>query len=305
MRPNMENFFSYTDAQWQLVAHLTVLDAAVMAAAFVYFLATRSQSAPRFQPSSVLSAVVMVSAAFTAFLLYRDWGQAFRWDSAAEGTGRWVPAEGRTFSNGFRYMNWSIDVPMLMIQLLFLVDYRKREGWRNGVHLAVSGVGMIWTSYAAQFYETAGAGSRPSETFYILYAVSWAFYLYLLYVLYFKVYVPAFGYLSAGAGTPFRWAWRLTIVSWMIYPVAILIPAFWFSAEGAVTRQVLFCVADILSKAVYGVVLSYVSEVRSKEVGYRPAVEQDWPAQDLALTGSRNGPADGRLEAAVVAGVQR
>lgn len=307
MRPNMENAFSYTDAQWQLVAHLTVLDAVVMGAAFVYFLATLRRSAPRFSPSSVLSAVVMVSAAVTAFLLYLDWGTAFQWNSTAEGAGRWVPAEGRTFSNGFRYMNWSIDVPMLMIQLLFLVDYRKREGWSNGVKLAVSGVGMIWTSYAAQFWETAGPGGGPNETFYVFYAVSWAFYVYLLYVLYFNVYRPAFGYLSSEARTPLKWAWRLTFVSWMIYPIPILMPALWNTAEGAVTRQVMFCVADILSKAVYGIVLSYVSEVRSKEVGYKPAVELDWPPQDVALNGhgTRDPHADGRLEAAVVAGVQR
>ena len=60
----MENFLEYTPIQRQLISHFLTLGVSAMACGFVYFLATIKRSAPRYQASSVLSAVVMVSAFF-------------------------------------------------------------------------------------------------------------------------------------------------------------------------------------------------------------------------------------------------
>ena len=64
---NMENFLVYTPIQRQLISHLLTLGVSAMACGFVYFLVTIKRSAPRYQPSSVLSAVVMVSAFLILF----------------------------------------------------------------------------------------------------------------------------------------------------------------------------------------------------------------------------------------------
>ena len=63
---------------------------------------------------------------------------------------------GELFSNGFRYMNWSIDVPVLLTELLIVagitgVAFRKR--WAAFV---IAGLAMIWTGYIGQFDEIEG-----------------------------------------------------------------------------------------------------------------------------------------------------
>lgn len=55
-------------------------------------------------------------------------------------------------------------------------------------------------------------------------------------------------------------------------------PAVWPTNDGMVARQLLFTVADITSKLIFGVVLGRVARLRSKELGYLPAIEVDGEA---------------------------
>ena len=62
--------------------------------------------------------------------------------------------EADAFTNGYRYLNWLIDVPMLLFQILFVVTLTsaRRGSYRNGFF--ISGPLMIITGYIGQFYET-------------------------------------------------------------------------------------------------------------------------------------------------------
>jgi bacteriorhodopsin len=63
------------------------------------------------------------------------------------------------------------------------------------------------------------------------------------------------------------------LLFWGLYPIAYLLPAVWDGATAAVTAQVLFTIADIGSKVLYGVMLAKICRVRSAAEGHRPAVE--------------------------------
>jgi hypothetical protein len=52
-------------------------------------------------------------------------------------------------------------------------------------------------------------------------------------------------------------------------------PAVWADGDGVVARQVLFTIADITSKLIFGVVLGRVARLRSKQLGYEPALLVD------------------------------
>jgi bacteriorhodopsin len=57
----------------------------------------------------------------------------------------------------------------------------------------------------------------------------------------------------------------LFMISWMLYPGAYLMPLYLNSEIGVVGRQVSYTLADILSKVIYGVMLTQVASIRSKE----------------------------------------
>jgi len=141
---------------FELVSHVLTLGYAAMGASLLYFILTKNDNSPKYRPSSVLSVVVMVSA----FLLL--YAQQLSWNDAYVLVGNeYVAAEGaKLFTNGFRYLNWLIDVPMLLIQILFvagIVGAAFKSYLRN---FALSGVLMILTGYIGQFYEPGRANEN-------------------------------------------------------------------------------------------------------------------------------------------------
>lgn len=287
--PNVENFIVYDHWQFDVIRHIFALTVAVFLAGLVYFIATMKEIAPRYRLSSVISGVVMVSAALEIGQLWLLWNEAFVFDPE---TGRWVQAEAEMFSNGYRYVNWSIDVPMLLTQLLVVLGLAGAAFWSNWWKFTIAGLLMIWTGYVGQYYEPTVAGfmEGPTAPFYIWFAVSTVFYVYIVYLVYTVTHDPNLR-LSERVGTQMSRIFWLLAVSWTIYPIAYIIPAFWPTGDGIVARQVLFTIADITSKLVFGVMLSRAARHRSQEEGYAPALAADGHVSpDRAESPARGAP---------------
>lgn len=296
--PNMENYFIYQDYQYQLVSHILVLGFGAMMAGLVYFILTSRSLMPKYRISSYLGCVVMVSAGLILWTQYKSWDQAFVYVENGDQSG-WVNQEavglrpetgegealssvvaegtptGRLFSNGFRYMNWSIDVPTLQIQLLAVIGVAGLTFVRNAIKFTIAGLAMIYFSYAAQFFEYGFApwiDSGATTWFWVFYVLGWVAYLYILYAVYTSVFQQT-SHMHPRAQGVMQGIWYLFLVSWTVYGVAIAIPAFAFNVHGAVWRQFLFTSADIVSKVIYGAMLSQVALYQSAAEGYEPAIE--------------------------------
>ena len=66
------------------------------------------------------------------------------------------------------------------------------------------------------------------------------------------------------------WYFRAT---WGLYPIAYALPQLGFTGDVVVVRQLLFSIADISSKLIYGIILSRYVLRRSALEGYVPAAE--------------------------------
>ncbi|MFW5772567.1 MAG: bacteriorhodopsin, partial [Phototrophicaceae bacterium] len=176
--PSFENLYEYNTLEFYMVSHTLTLAFAVMLAALFYFVLTIRTVSPRYRISSVLSVVVMVSAFLILFFQQQSWERAFVWNAETEMFVRDDSA--LPFSNGYRYLNWLIDVPMLLFQILFVVELakEKRASIRNWFWF--SGALMIVTGYIGQFYETA----EDQTAFFFWGAVSTAFFFHVLFLMY-------------------------------------------------------------------------------------------------------------------------
>lgn len=260
---SFENLFSYSPTQYEIVFGVFTLTAAVFAACLVYSLVTAGSISPRYRLTSYLTAVVMVSAFFELGWL------AVRWDSVFSFNGTAYVVGDELFSNGFRYMNWSIDVPVLLTQLLIVGGVTGTLFFRRWAAFVVAGLAMIWTGYVGQFDEIDGGGQ-----FWIWGAVSTVFYLWLLHVAY-QTIRDAKAEASPSVSRMFSIVWGLFIVSWTIYPLAYLMPQLWDDANGVVARNLIYSFADISSKAIYGVILALIAQRLSSEQGYEPARQSE------------------------------
>lgn len=260
---NMENFLTYTPVQWAVVINVLTLGYAAMAAGFVYFILTSNRLAPHYRLSSTLSAVVMASAFLELFILARNWQDAFVFNGEIWESGASV------FTNGFRYMNWSIDVPVLLTQLLIVLGLTGNRFLGVWSKFVIAGLLMIWTGYIGQFYESAGQFYEgiTLAPYWIWGAISTVFFIYILYLVW-KEVPRGFRYLPEDTISMMKGIRWLLTISWCLYVVGYLMPVISFTAWGVVTRQIIYTVADVASKVVYGVLLSQVARRRSEAEGY-------------------------------------
>ncbi|WP_177204538.1 bacteriorhodopsin [Hymenobacter arizonensis] len=257
----MENHFIYTSAQFDLITHVLTLGVGAQLGGLLYFLLTRKNSAPRYQLSSVLSIVVMISAALILLNQQINWTSSFKWDG-----NMWQRGDS-TFSNGYRYVNWSIDVPVLLTQLLVVLGITGAKFKRIWLGFTLGGLAMIYTGYIGQYYETTSISKLL-----IWGGISSVFMVYICYLVGNTIFRSAHT-LPGTTGSLMRKIFWLLIFSWTLYPIAYLVPWFMPTEWGMVLRQTLYTVADITSKVIYGIMLSRVADERSAHEGYLPALQ--------------------------------
>ena len=277
---NVENFTTLTHPQYQLVAVLLMVGYGAHLAFSVFFLATSTQVAPRYRLVPWMSAVVMLAAGLS---LFREFS-VFQ-DSFTRAGGLWVPVQETVFSNAYRYANWTITIPLLLAQLLLALNLPQGTLRRRFVLLTAAAVAMIWTGLIGQFFEHANVGAMLLWGF-----ISTIPFVYLVYGVYQSLR-------EARAHTPpslHGWLHNLFfyfLFFWGLYAIAYMVPAVADQGGGVVVRQLLYTVADVFSKLVYGVVLSRFVLRRSALEGFGPAKEalSAWEG----LTGSATGKAYG------------
>jgi bacteriorhodopsin len=251
---------------YEIVSHVLTLGYAGMAAALLYFVLTMNWSARKYRMTSVLSVVVMVSAALLLYAQQNSWTAAYAYEA-----GQYVLEDGADlFTNGYRYLNWLIDVPMLLIQILFVAGITGAARTKNMVWFSVAGTLMIVTGYIGQFYEP-GRLNADLGLWMIWGLVSTAFFGWVL-VLITRVMQKGKANMrhAPRARSVFSAILPLFYVAWMLYPGAYLMPGLMTLGVAdyefaIVAQQMTYTAADISSKIIYGVMLG-VAAMRLTEV---------------------------------------
>ncbi|SFR34968.1 Bacteriorhodopsin-like protein [Robiginitalea myxolifaciens] len=267
---NFENFIGltegYSEMAYQMVSHVLTLGYAVMLAGLLYFVLTLRTVSPKYRMSNILSGVVMVSAFLLLFAQAGNWTSSFQFNAEA---GRYfLNTKGDLFNNGYRYLNWLIDVPMLLFQILFVVSLTKSNFKSVRNQFWFSGTLMILTGYVGQFYEV----SNPTA-FFVWGAISTVFFFHILWLMR-KVIQEGKEGIPKEAQKVLGSIWTLFLVSWFLYPGAYLMPHLlgleggFFNETGVVARQITYTIADVSSKVIYGVLLGNVAMILSRNEGY-------------------------------------
>jgi bacteriorhodopsin len=240
-----------------------------MGAALLYFVLTKNQNMPKYRMSSVLSVVVMVSALLLLFAQQNSWSNAYTFTGSA-----YALREGaELFTNGYRYLNWLIDVPMLLIQILFVAGIAGAARTRYMFQFSTAGGLMIVTGYIGQFYEP-GRINESMGAWLVWGTISTIFFLWVLVLITRVIKEGKKNMQGSGAQKLFGAILPLFYVSWFLYPGAYLMPLLMSGGIAGygftiVAQQITFTVADITSKIIYGAMLNAVSTKLSQEQGFK------------------------------------
>lgn len=222
----------------QLVYNALSFGTAVMLGAFVYFLTQIKSVSKQYQSGVAVSAVVVGIAGYHYYRMWSGW---------AEGT----------VNEGYRYADWLITVPLLVIELLIVLGVTPDRRKKLMTTLVPATVLMIGLGYP-------GEVSSDDGTKWLFWVLAMLPFFYILATL--SKELKEAGSRETGAvSSAIKNATTILLVTWMVYPVGYLFPViFDFPHQGAETaRQVAYTLADVTAKALYGLMILNIAKARS------------------------------------------
>lgn len=222
----------------QLVYNALSFGTAVMLGAFVYFLTQIKSVAKQYQSGVAVSAVVVGIAGYHYYRMWQGW-------SVGE------------MNEGYRYADWLITVPLLVIELLIVLGVTSDRRKALMKTLVPATVLMIGLGYPGEVASSDG-------TKWIFWILSMLPFIYILYTL--AGELKAAGVRETGpVAASISAATKILLVTWLVYPIGYLFPVIFDATnDGAETaRQLAYTVADITAKALFGLMILNIAKARS------------------------------------------
>ena len=203
-----------------------------------------------------LSTLVVLIAGYHYLRIFDSWVGSF-----VEVDGNFVSTG--SFNEGYRYVDWLLTVPLLLAELVVVMKLAKEKTYNLIAKLGVASVLMIVLGYP-------GEVASDATTKWVWWAIAMLPFLYILYVLFGELGASISRQRAHVAGLV-KGMRTLLLVSWLVYPIAFLVPLTGLSdAAAEVIRQVGYSVADVVAKPVFGILIYLVARAKSEEDGYDP-----------------------------------
>lgn len=261
-----------TDGQYDLVMTAMTGAMAAMAGALLYFVLVRTTVRSSYHTALAVASVVVGIAA----LHYLRITDAF--EAAYEHTDDgWLPT-GVPFANGIRYVDWLVTVPLLLTQLVLVLRLEASEARRLIRRLVLAAIAMIALGYPGE----VATDTTTKLVFWVAGVVPFAYIGYLLWV---ELNRSLFRYSDQVALTVSQ-ARIVLMASWLAYPIAYLFPVVGIEGGSAeVARQVLYSVADVVSKVGFGLLVLRIARILTEEEDTRGTTGKLGGQVDLADAG--------------------
>merc|ERR1712113_1307346 len=249
--------FEMTDLQYQAVYNTLSFTLASMSATTMYLWFRADAVADKFNSAAYISGLVTFIAAYHYIRIFNSWVDAYSYEGVPNG--QRPKLTGVPFNDAYRYMDWLLTVPLLLIEILLVMklegDNFSSKAWTLGVGSAL----MIVSGYYGELVVTGDLTPR-----WVCWFISMGFFLYIVYELLVGLAAAPASEADPQIAKKIHTAQVMTVISWCTYPIVYLFPMFGFSAAKAVVSiQVGYCISDIISKCGVGLVIYQISYAKS------------------------------------------
>jgi len=264
--------YEMTDLQYQAVYNVLSFALASMMATTMYLWFRAFAVLKRFQSAVLISGLVTFIAAYHYIRIFNSWVEAYEYPKGTVYDGAMELANpsltGVPFNDAYRYMDWLLTVPLLLIEILLVMRLDDQTFSDKAKTLGVGSALMIVSGYYGELVVTGDLTPR-----WICWFISMMFFLYIVYEL-------LVGLSEATNLEPdpvikgkIQTAQVMTVISWCTYPIVYLFPMLGINAAHAVMGiQIGYCASDIISKCGVGLVIyqiTYAKSVKQRgEEGY-------------------------------------
>merc|ERR1712070_792460 len=114
----------------------------------------------KFQSAVVISGLVTFIAAYHYFRIFNSWVEAYHFPTDSDGNTADPVLTGFPFNDAYRYMDWLLTVPLLLLEILLVMDLEPKafscKAWTLGLGSAL----MIASGYYGELVVTGDLGPR-------------------------------------------------------------------------------------------------------------------------------------------------
>jgi len=247
--------YEMSDLQYQAVYNVLSFALASMMATTVYLWFRSFAVKAQYQSAVLISGLVTFIAAYHYMRIFNSWVEAYSYTSKP-GT---PTLTGVPFNDAYRYMDWLLTVPLLLIEILLVMKLGDGEFSSKAWTLGLGSALMIVSGYYGELVVTGDLTPR-----WLCWFVSMLFFLYIVYELLVGLAAATNSESDPVIQGKIRTAQVMTVISWCTYPVVYLFPMLGINAATAVVSiQIGYCASDIISKCGVGLVIYQISYAKS------------------------------------------
>jgi bacteriorhodopsin len=209
----------------------------------------------QFKSAVLISGLVTFIAAYHYIRIFNSWVEAYTYSA-----GKADPElTGVPFNDAYRYMDWLLTVPLLLIEILLVMKLDEKTYSVKSKTLGVGSALMIVSGYYGELTVTGDLAPRWK-----CWGLSMCFFLYIVYELLVGLKAATDSEIDPTIKGKIQLAQVMTVISWCTYPVVYLFPMLGITASNAVVAiQIGYCVSDIISKCGVGLVIYQVTYAKS------------------------------------------
>merc|ERR1712170_204385 len=240
--------YDMTDLQYQAVYNVLSFALASMMATTLYLWFRMFAVKDQYQSAVCISGLVTFIAAYHYFRIFNSWVDAYSYTSDAKVH---PTLTGVPFNDAYRYMDWLLTVPLLLIEILLVMKLDDATYNAKAKSLGVGSALMIVSGYYGELTVTGDLTPR-----WICWFISMAFFLYIVQELLVGLSEATELETNREVKDKIKTAQVVTVISWCTYPIVYLFPMLGINAAQAVVSiQIGYCVSDIISKCGVGLVI--------------------------------------------------
>jgi len=263
--------YAMTDLQYQAVYNVLSFALASMMATTMYLWFRASAVSDKYKSAVYISGLVTFIAAYHYIRIFNSWVDAYEYapgklvDGALETQNPTLT--GVPFNDAYRYMDWLLTVPLLLIEILLVMKLDEETYTGKAKTLGVGSALMIVSGYYGELFVTGNLTPR-----WMCWCLSMVFFLYIVYELLVGLANATNSETDPTIKSKIQVAQVMTVISWCTYPVVYLFPMLGINAAQAVVSiQVGYCASDIISKCGVGLTIYQISYAKSNKEGLLPA----------------------------------
>merc|ERR1711908_152354 len=132
----------------------------------------------QYQSALIISGMVTFIAAYHYLRIFNSWVEAYEYKPNSSGEVEDPKLTGVPFNDAYRYMDWLLTVPLLLIEIVFVMKLPDDQIRNKSIALGVSSGLMICTGYPGELVVEGNLGVR-----WVYWAIALCPFVYVVYEL--------------------------------------------------------------------------------------------------------------------------